>query len=305
MSREIKIRLLHNHEVDLDQWDQAVTAAPNCRVYAESWYLDIVEPDWLGLVVGNYDYVMPVLSKQKLGIKYAYQAPFAQQLGIYPPATPEVSRQIIHFLKANFLLIEMSLNALNVSVEKQIDVEVRKNHLLGLKNSYDELFQNYDRHTRRYVRKARSYCELSDGLGFEEFMAFKKQHAQKSFKALHQRILQLIVFKTMDKHKALIYGAYTPQNELCAAAFFLKEKKRYTYLNAVSSPEGKEKRAMFAIIDRFIHDHAGKSMMLDFEGSQIEGIARFFEGFGARPENYQFIRYNHLPWYIKWLKKAR
>lgn len=305
MTKEIEIRLLHNNELDLGKWDQAVTTAPNCRAYAESWYLDIVEPDWLGLVVGNYDYVMPVFSRRKLGTNYAFQPPFVQQLGIYPPATPEVSSQIINFIKEKYSLIELSLNALNVSVEKHIDVELRKNHLLGLKNTYEELYQNYDKHTRRYVRKACTFCEVSDGVGFEEFMAFKKQHAQKSFKALHRRMLQLIVFKTMEKQKAVIYGAYSPQNELCAAAFFLKEKKRYTYLNAVSSPSGKAQRAMFAIIDRFIHDHAGESALLDFEGSQIDGIARFFEGFGARPENYQFIRYNRLPWYIKWLKKIK
>jgi len=48
-------------------------------------------------------------------------------------------------------------------------------------------------------------------------------------------------------------------------------------------------------VDQLIRDHAGSEKILDFEGSNIPSIARFFSGFGARPETYQEVRFSRLP----------
>jgi hypothetical protein len=74
-----------------------------------------------------------------------------------------------------------------------------------------------------------------------------------------------------------------------------KNKNRFLYF----LHEAKQHRSMFA----FIHEHAGQPYLLDFEGSTIEGIAHFFQGFGAQPEIYQHVKYNNLPWLLKLLKK--
>jgi hypothetical protein len=67
-------------------------------------------------------------------------------------------------------------------------------------------------------------------------------------------------------------------------------------------PNGKTLGASHYLIDRFIHDHAGQKMLLDFEGSDIRNLAFFYSSFGAITELYPSLRINRLPWYIKWLK---
>ena len=52
---------------------------------------------------------------------------------------------------------------------------------------------------------------------------------------------------------------------------------------------------MFRIIDTFIKDHADSGRILDFEGSNIPSVARFFGGFGAQAEIYQSVSFNRLP----------
>ena len=42
--------------------------------------------------------------------------------------------------------------------------------------------------------------------------------------------------------------------------------------------------------------------IFDFEGSNIEGVARFYKGFGAVKKIYSTIKVNKLPYFIKWLK---
>jgi hypothetical protein len=47
---------------------------------------------------------------------------------------------------------------------------------------------------------------------------------------------------------------------------------------------------MFLLIDELIRQNAEKKIILDFEGSQIEGIARFYKGFGAENQPYFMVK---------------
>ncbi len=60
----------------------------------------------------------------------------------------------------------------------------------------------------------------------------------------------------------------------------------------VSSAEGKKNGSAHFLFDKIISTLAAENQntILDFEGSSVPGIARFYEGFGAQPEifyNYQ------------------
>ena len=57
------------------------------------------------------------------------------------------------------------------------------------------------------------------------------------------------------------------------------------------------------MINEFIKDHAGQKLFLDFEGSDVKSVARFYIGFGAVEENYPAIKLNSLPGVVKLFKK--
>ena len=96
--------------------------------------------------------------------------------------------------------------------------------------------------------------------------------------------------QSLDRMK--IYGVREGAHLMAAAAFAFSEQ-RGIFLLSVSSEAGKEHRAMFMVVDRFIRIYAGKLAKLDFEGSNIPSIARFFRGFGARPQVYQRITFEN------------
>jgi hypothetical protein len=60
---------------------------------------------------------------------------------------------------------------------------------------------------------------------------------------------------------------------------------------------------MFLLIDTFIQNNSGKNLILDFEGSNIPGIARFYKGFGAMAETYYSVHQNRLPRLLRIFKK--
>jgi hypothetical protein len=75
------------------------------------------------------------------------------------------------------------------------------------------------------------------------------------------------------------------------------------FLLSASNDRGKELRGMFLVLDTFIQMHAGDINMLDFEGSNISSIARFFQGFGAKARIYQRVSFQNKT--SKFIKKLR
>ncbi len=78
--------------------------------------------------------------------------------------------------------------------------------------------------------------------------------------------------------------------EVLAADVVIKTPKRLVHLIPVTTPNGRTQGAMHFLIDQLIQQYAGTDMMLDFEGSSVENIARFYKSFGATEENFFDIR---------------
>ncbi len=298
-----RLRFIHNSEIDIQRWDKVVDNSPNSRVYAKSWFLDIVNADWNGLIYGDYEYVMPLAFSRKWGVEYAYQPIFAQQHGIFPPPTPEVTSNFIGYLIERFRFIDISLNSMNLVRCGGLTITERNNYILSLKPEYEKIFDNFSISARRNVRKSIKKNDISEQVTLGEYMEFFSGINIADLKKGTINNLNNIISKSMSIGKGFLYGAYSRKNELTGAAFFLRDKDRLIYLSSVSSEEGRENLSMYFILDEVIKNFSSKPLLLDFEGSNIEGIAMFFNGFGAKPEIYQHIKLNRLPWPLKLVKK--
>ena len=115
--------------------------------------------------------------------------------------------------------------------------------------------------------------------------------------------LHKLVTKGLQLRKIDIYEIFNKSDVLVGGAVFLKDENRITYLFSALNDEGRKKQAMSFLIDYVIKRYSEKSMMLDFEGSMIDGIARFYKGFGAEEVNYFRLKRNNLPWFYRIFKK--
>lgn len=306
MNNRQKLKFLRNSEINYQKWDHSLVKAPNSRVYATSWFLDRTALTWDALVWGDYEYVMPLTSRKKIGIKYLYQPPFCQQLGIFPSPPPVIARDFYSALIHPFRYSEIQMNAANAPPINATDTQFlpRKNYLLKLSDDYNALCSAYSKNARRNLEKARNnQLNYIDGIRLEEYLNFKQNNQAIKLPKNDLQKLKSIIAYTQYKGIGKITGVYSQYNQLCAAVFFCRWKDRVIYMNAASSPEGKKMRAMFFLIDQFIKTNAGKNLLLDFEGSMISGIARFFKGFGAFPETYFQLKFNRLPLLFRWIKK--
>ena len=121
----------------------------------------------------------------------------------------------------------------------------------------------------------------------------------------NQVALHRLATSMLNRKAGMICGVKNRHGELLAAALMGQDKSFHYYLAPAMNEEARESRAMFYLIDRYIHLHAGLPLTLDFEGSDIESVARFYRGYGAVPGTYTSLRINRLPWPLKQLANKR
>ena len=306
MSEKNRLRYIKHKDIDYDKWNRCIDEAINCRIYAYTWQLDRAAPKWDALVFGDYEFVMPLPIRRKFGINYLYQPMFSQQLGIFPMPKPDVSKLFFQYLTEHFRYAQLNLNSANLPDKKirDIDFTPRKNYLLPLAQSYKTIEGFYSTNAKRNITKAaKNKLNIVEGIRLETFLQFKLEHLPANQKKTSFKSLKNMVAYGQYKGFGEIYGVYSADNELCAAVYFCRWKDRVIYFNAVSNEKGKELRAMYFLLDEFIRKNAGKNLTLDFEGSVIPGVARFFAGFGATPETYFQLKINRLPLPLKWIKR--
>ena len=307
MKQEVEIKHIKQSNIDTRKWDNCIAKSINGIVYAYSWYLDIVCPHWEALVYGDYETVMPLTQNHKYGVNYLYQPFFTQQLGIF--SFNKIDETLIDsFLKAipkKFKFIEINLNKYNrIEKLKGFTIKENDNFELDLIENYENIFRKYKQNNIRNIRKAiQNKVSIVKGLMPNDIFELVKTSGKiPGMKDTHLNMLRQLIAAAIRYKSGYLYGAYNEQNTLCAVGFFVYSNNKACFILSVTSNEGKELSAMFLLVDEFIKDFSNRNMILDFEGSNVESIARFYKGFGANQFRYPSIRANNLPFPLKMLK---
>ncbi len=304
------IRYLQHDEIDLEKWDNCIRRAFNGNIYALSWYLDVVHRGWEALVEDDYIRVMPLTGNKKYGIYYLFQPFFAQQLGIFSIEilNSSILNRFIAAIPSRFRFAQVNLNVHNHPHPEDYQLVTNRNFLLDLISGYPKLSAHYTTNTRRNLKKARtSGLMLVKGMAPDLLTDMFRQNKGKQVKHWHdihyQRLHQLM-YKAMFKNMGMMVGVYTGHNELCAGAFFLKDQRHLTFLFSATTPEARKNGAMTFLLDTVIKEFSETALVLDFEGSNDENLARFYRGFGAQEVSYYRLEINRFPFPVNRLVKA-
>jgi len=300
------IRYVPHDEIDKSKWDKCIDEATNSLIYGYSFYLDHMAKHWDALVLDDYDAVMPLTWNKKFGIFYLYQPAFTPELGVFgKDLTEDVIKNFIDSIPAKYKLIEISLNHQNNVVSTPSFIS-RTNYLLSLNKNYEELLKGYRENHQRNIQKAvQAGCVSKKNIDVHEIISLNKRQMSKTGAITdhdYKKFKELYLF-LLNRQEATTYGIVNSKNNLLASAVFFFSHARTYYIMVGNHPDSRTAGASHALINTFIKDHAGEDILLDFEGSDIESLARFYSGFGATKETYAAIRWNRLPWWVKWAKR--
>ncbi|MBI9052270.1 MAG: hypothetical protein JEY96_00540 [Bacteroidales bacterium] len=303
----MEIIYLKHNQIDKQKWDAAIENSENGLVYALSWYLDIVSPNWEALIVGDYEIVMPLTIRKKFGLRYFFKPVFVHFLGVF--SKKKIYFDIVEAFVVKTLqyvsFIDNWFNPENNFRVSQNFIE-KKSQILDLNSDYNTIHSNYSRSNKNNFKKVRN-AGLSIEKNFNKdilITLLKGMYSRKNVDGVAEKDFENLG-KIMDYALVNNLGEYytiVSEGIPCSAGFYLKWKNRSIIYHAANEL-GRKKRSMFLLVDEYIKDHAGQNLSLDFAGSNIPGVAGWNTGFGAQNLKFYAIRINKLPIPLRWIKK--
>ena len=301
------IKYLKHNEIDKKKWDDCIRQSFNGNVYVCSWYLDLVHEDWDALVEDDYQRVMPLTLNKKFGITYYYQPFFTQQFGVFSISilNPDIIEEFINKIPGHVKLIDVNFNSFNKLNKGKYQLILNNNYLLDLINEYPKLASKYSNNTKRNLKKGlKNNLTFMKGVKPENVIRLFRSNRGVDINKWDDRnyiVIQRIMYSAIHKGMGFTCGVYTEHNELCAAAFFLKNNNRLIFLFSGSDEIARANGAMTFLIDTVIRSNSPGGKILDFEGSNNENLARFYKGFGAKKTTYTRLKMNRLNYILKFM----
>ena len=293
------IHYLQHKDIDKSKWDATIAKCGN--IYAFSWYLDIVHPQWEALVEDDYHSVMPLTGGKKFGVNYLYQPYFVQQLGVFSQSsmTAETTAAFLDAIPAKYRFAEIRLNEDNALDEGFQGVEYHRNVLLDLNRDYEAIYANYHQNTKRNLTKAESHNLqlVTSVIPYHVVALFRDNRGAllNKWGDAEYGVLTNLAKVAQQRKAAFMLGVSEKGvGQLICAAIFMKTDNRITFLFSGLTVEGKQRQAMTYLLDQVIQKYSNQPMTFDFEGSDDDNLARFYLGFGGEETRYPSYCFNRL-----------
>ena len=299
---------LRHSQIDRQQWDACLDRHFPDLLYLRSWFLDEMVPGWEALVdiepvTGQYFGIMALPVRKKWGLRFLYQPYLTAQLG-YVGKDNSRLRDFLAAIPGSFRYLDFCLNEKNSLPPGPGGGYIRHNLVLDLSPSAGQLSAAFHTNTRRNLRKARTHSlsvETADN--WQLAWDFFCQHSITPPGEQEKPQCEALLEKMKSLGQLETYVVKNNSGQLAGSCIFCWQGARAYYLFPATDPAFRNSGASPLLIDAFIARHAGSPVLLDFEGSDIESVARFYEGFGAVDHPYPAIRQNRLPFPLRFLKR--
>ncbi len=301
-----RLVLLKRSQIDEIKWNRAIGSSSGATLYGFVSSLDLLAGDWDALVWGDYSFVMPLPFRKKFGIRYVYTPLFIQRLDIFGGDCSNEMRQVFMTgVKAYCKYFDM--NVAFAFTGNEVHTHKRVNFVLSLEPGYDVIAASYQKEAKRSIQKAVSrHCIFTNDVTPAEVVGLYRQVYGKKVSGSINDYHNMHAFA---KHVAASGNLVSCgvkhglSGELLFGALFFISGRRIYYLLGAPTEKGRYARAGYFMIDAIIREYAGKNYQLDFEGSDIPGVAAFYRKFNPEEETYYRLHYNKLPWLIRLFKK--
>jgi Acetyltransferase (GNAT) domain len=283
-----EIRFIQRKDINTDLWDLCIDQSQNAYIYGYSWYLDaITDGQWAAVIYGNYEAVFPLPWRKKYLISYIYQPFFCQQLGLFAPVDFKLTQdEFIHAIPKQFKKVHLQLNS---HFPLTLQAVSKPNYMLHLGSNYATLKLHFKSDALKNLKKSEKLqLTFKEDLSPESIMALY----QPVWGELNQHVKMKDNKRFIDAcNKANEKGRYIGlgvclNEELLGAGIFLVSNKRIHYLVSGPTEAGRKLSIMHRVLEYVIRKYAGQDLILDFEGSSIPDVAKFYEKWGSQKEFY-------------------
>lgn len=296
-----EIRYIKGNELDKTRWDRIVRDDPNGNLFGTSGYLDLMTDGWDAIIYGDYEALLPLPVRKRFGFRYIYTLSFCGPFHIYGPVAWKVPMEtILDAIPKDFIRCDINLWTQDPVPDGWVS-QPRINHLLDLSETYKNIRSRYSASGKNLLNRGMPEgFELLHGYPITTQLEMAgKFGGLGDLKIRDKERFAKLCRDWPDPDNISSLAIVSSDGRALAGAVFLGSHHRIHYLLGWSNREGRRTNAARFLIDHIIQYYAGQPVLLDFEGSDISGVARFFASFGAVPNKYKLLRRDQLPIPVK------
>lgn len=314
-------RLLAGNALDAEAWDGFVSRSPQGNIYHCHPYLSNLLPGWQVVLIEEGNQIVaafPFKSHRKWGVTYALQPHFAQYLGMLFASKSDQVYKNLEFQKKAIQLIHehlpSGLRYLSYHFAPEFEYDqpliwlgwkhrMRYTYWVDIRKGYESFLQCCASHVRREIKKA-------DEAGLvvraenkpESVVEILKTAKPEAAKGIENQFFEALCSNSrhyFESQQSCCLLAYDGEKPVAGIIYFFF-KNKMIYYQGSTLPAYKNSGAMSKIIAEGVRLFGSKYEYLDFDGSMIEPIERFFRGFGAFPVRYGNFTLDRLPLLARW-----
>lgn len=287
------IRFVGHKDIDPIRWNTTILSAQFPTLLCTFEMLNILTgtSTWNALIENDYERIMPLPERSKLFIHYIYTPFFISQMGIFSAqeTTAEKVAEFLHAIPNRYKQVDLLLNISNDDEAISQHTISLISHQLKLSPDYDTLFRGFSQNTQRNIKSARkqNLLYITEGITVERIIALFRTHRGQE-KAVHfqdndYHLLQQAAKYLQQKGQLDVIGVQNENGELLAGALMVRDGQRVWFWFSGRNNLFAAQKPMFFLLDEYIQIHAGQNLIIDFNGSMNENVARFYKGFGGVP----------------------
>ncbi|NME71304.1 hypothetical protein [Flammeovirga aprica] len=310
----MKAVLKKRKELDTKLWDDCIAHSPQSLLFAYSWYLDLVAPDWWGVVVehnGKYVWAMPFPIYDKMNFHFIKMPLFTPELGYFSALTnassflPEAIRLIKEY-------VPYCIEYIGNNGGDYPGFEWGQDLKIELSKGYENNISRFSKTKRKNVRQSikRNNTPVLDQ-NIEGFLHLFRQFTlpkigvtdDQEISTLLRKILHILI----EKKCLRIYSVYGENHKIEASSIYIAHESRWQYFLNTADIKEKNKHGRLLIFSQFLKEktetqkplHLGAYIQMPSSTSAYEHeVRKHFEQLTNEKIKVPFTSWNNLPWYI-------
>ncbi len=330
---------LKRQQINAELWDACVEQSNYPLHYGLSWYLDIVSPNWEGLVwLENEQYlaVMPLPIRKKWSVfKYIHQPLFCQLTGVWtqdeslvPYFLEAISRYFSYVVSLHSFNTTLSLDVNkspynpNLTTFKKLSNLFKSRsrvlkpdfstsrlhtHTLNLHLPYETIQKHYSPDRKLNLKRAlKENWQIKESTDIAPMIQLFRENTEHKIKGGVGEWAYLILenlYKALNQRGLATLWYAIKEDKIEAGALFTIYKNRIIYLFNTASQAGRTGNSRTLMIDKMIQEYANKDFIFDFESPDNELIVDFYKSFGAEEE--AFLKLSYESRMIQFLKNIK
>jgi len=265
--------------------------------YDPAWW-NLLSPHWevLHYNYADLDYFIPYIIEKKMGFSLLRNPHLTPYSGIIYDLEVDVNEvDLVAACALGISLLpkasELALDCFPLTFPSAAFSEQKITHLLDITDK-ESLYGNFKQSLKRQIKKAERQLSIDTSTDMSTLFSLNEASLkrQQSAQQFDTKLAQKLFDHSIAKNSGQLYYSKDEQGNIHAGLWVVYDRKKMYYLMGGSNPDFLGSGAMGLLLWTAIQSCITLGLaQFDFEGSSVQGIARFFKTFGPTEVKYPVI----------------